>query len=1288
MRKTLTIISLLLCLTMLVSAFVACSSGNGGTEAGTSEKATESKVETEQSESFADTDSEETSELSSVTETVTGSESQTQTETVETETSEAETSEPETTPPVIESIHSELVELASNLKNKVVTSYDQSLQKVISISNDVMSLGYRRKNTGDNLYLAYLQTPDGKTYIEETMDVYVKLKDGTTAYASGSLNNPFLNIYRYGYYFFENRIEGQVFASESEPTKILDINHLTYKARDGIKPINSSEPGVLTFRIANTTDPKITYDVLFAAEDYNVFEITMKVDDPNPGSGEIFIIAGSHTGYSAAQSHSFQLIGDGEYHTYKIPLNLYEDYTGNVSSIRVDVSAKLASTFDIKSMRVVKTEESGIPSTLSMQRSFLTYSDKLHHLVQLSTEDTVNNVAEIGMITQIAKNTVVKLIVKDKNGLHDTLNGIDWASAEYAGFDIKDVGIFGYILPCDNESGTMTITLENGIYTILQTKVPANNKLIPSTQGTRNKNDFFMGQRIYNDETHDFDTFLHEAECERHPLTADNITLENFDNAKFLGYQPLYGHYKFSLDGTGFNEAYYLYPNRQFRLEFTIQGDDKDRQMYVCAYTPNGGLESAVLLDSKDMLLPIPVEVAKNFGGDGENTIYNLDDASYGESYIPMIVHANETVNYTVINLYQNWGIFPLKQISSIQFFSPYYHLSTGVTETNCIVQLAQCGPGLPDHRAMSAPFWPTQPQHSSAGTHNFLQYKDAEGVQNYSDLTNAVIDSYGPTYCDIALSYQTSDGKIEATYIHSEMPQLDENRAYYEMTYVFKEDVSFDDFARDFNFYQVTDNNSKGTYKRVGYLDENNECQVVNSNQSDSSAPSYILGDNCPYFSFFYMPDYYSNNSNSFGYVNLACLIKDFEVTNNGEKLDTQLILFNKKDYLRLSLNLKEITFKKGDTIKLNMILMPWGSEELDYTVAEPDKLVRVARENTLLKPLTLTAGENCQAIETVFIPKAYTTNGRNAEFTLSGGNDNTTVRIYNFDMLTVPVIEELIDGEWVTYEVNSISKPDKEGYGSYYDGYMVHYDGNGKYSYSFVIKMDNGAPRTFRISMDEQFKGWQKPVAPDEPIESENPFTVYADPQKFFNILKGTGNITSIEISEDRSYVTIQGKPSAGEAHLPPYSISSSEYEDLTSTGQYLVFKYRVSADCEQIPYFEFWTSTTATSAAAGYNIMYKDIIQNGEWQVLIIDVAKTKPAIFPAEPDGSYLAKFLRLDFFNGSIPKETFIDIAYIGFGEDLNKLLKYNSDVPTATVVEGSTTSIYDTATGEIADHES
>ena len=48
-------------------------------------------------------------------------------------------------------------------------------------------------------------------------------------------------------------------------------------------------------------------------------------------------------------------------------------------------------------------------------------------------------------------------------------------------------------------------------------------------------------------------------------------------------------------------------------------------------------------------------------------------------------------------------------------------------------------------------------------------------------------------------------------------------------------------------------------------------------------------------------------------------------------------------------------------------------------------------------------------------------------------------------------------MNGAWVAYD--TASEKNK------YDGYMVHYDGDGTYSFSFVVDMSGDVTRTFRV-------------------------------------------------------------------------------------------------------------------------------------------------------------------------------------------------------------------------------
>ena len=90
------------------------------------------------------------------------------------------------------------------------------------------------------------------------------------------------------------------------------------------------------------------------------------------------------------------------------------------------------------------------------------------------------------------------------------------------------------------------------------------------------------------------------------------------------------------------------------------------------------------------------------------------------------------------------------------------------------------------------------------------------------------------------------------------------------------------------------------------------------------------------------------------------------------------------------------------------------------------------------------------------VYMP-LITAENQTAEFTLSGADNRMTVRVFGFEGYEKPIIEEYVNGAWVAYD--TASEKNK------YDGYMVHYDGDGTYSFSFVVDMSGDVTRTFRV-------------------------------------------------------------------------------------------------------------------------------------------------------------------------------------------------------------------------------
>lgn len=1247
-RTTLSLISLLLCILMLASLLVAC----GGNDVETDTMDT--SVNTEETTQKIDT-----SEVTSAEESV-----------EETETTE------ETTVSIADMENGLLIENANNLANGVNAYFTDGKRTDFALENQNMSLEYALANHKDQLVTS-LQNAEGKTYLQSTMDVFVKMKNGNTFYASDSTKHATANLYRFGYYMYEARFEEQVFVGDIavEDALAFDLKSIT---RNQIKP-SYNDDGSLHLSVGGN-DPYIIFkNVDYAASDYNFVQITMKASVTKPTNLALYLTAGSKTGFTESQAKYFNFYNDGEYHTYTIPISEVEDYTGRVKGLRLDFSGEKGGTFDISDFKVIKGDDGGTPENLGLNRSFFVYSDKMHHYLQVATRDVATtDIDSIGMETKIPAETVEKLIVKDKNGTHTSLDGVDWASAEYMGFDIKDAGIFGYILPYDNSGGTLTITLTDGIYTIIQARAPKNGIIEPSGTYDNEKkriiatvplngNDFFMGQRIYTDATHDFETFLHEAENERHPLTEKNFIVDTEYSTKgeFVGYDALRGIYSFTLDGDGFNGPYYRYPNKHYNIKFTVKGDDKDRKLYVMTNTPNDGcLECAVLLDDKNMMLPVPLEVGKNFSeATGERNLWNIEDKVYGETIFPMVIKQDSEDTYNLLNLYQNWGQYPLKQVSWIQFYAPYYHLSTGVTETNCIVPYYSCKNArglntLPDHRTMSAPFWSDQPQHNSCGSHKWLVYTDADNVYSASENTLNTIDSYGPTYADVTMDYLSDDGNIKVTYTHTEFPQTDENRAYYEMKYEILGDVSFTDFSRDFHFYQVTPNDGTGVYQSVGYLNESNQGVIVNAAASDESN-KYVLGDKCPYFSFFNMKGWTSTSQQ--GYANLSFLVYNYEFVIGGQKATPKFAIVNEGKSVRISLDLGEITLKKGDSFIINAIVLPWGSQESVYDSKEfaGDQNVRDVREDTLLNPLTPKADENCQVLDSVFVPKLKTTNGKSATFTLTGGENNVPVRIYGFDMLTVPYIEELVDGKWVEYKVSSAYTPDVQGNGHYYDGYCVYYDGDGTFSYSFVTTMDHTDKdgRTFRITVDKEFDKWPDKLPDTGKVEEELPLNAYVDAESMYNtaMMSSGPQFDSVKLSADKSYVSF-GAKGLTESYFTAYPGGTS------ATGQYMVIKYRLpESNTDDITVFEVFTSTT-NNGAKGEDCFYigSSLINDGEWHVIVVDLASWEKPSFAAADDGTYKAKYARLDpFYNTPIGNS--FEFAFFGMSDNLEDIYTLVSD---------------------------
>ncbi|MBO5281296.1 MAG: hypothetical protein J6B55_08850, partial [Clostridia bacterium] len=655
---------------MTLVVFAGCNTSGGKTDV-TTQKPTDS-------EQLEDKTTEDKSEDQSEEKTESSSEKQTEDKT--------EDKSEETTETVVEGPHEELITTAKSLANGVQGGFVDGYWREFDISNQNMSLRYVLSRDRDQ-QIAYIKNSQGASYIENTMDVFVRTTDGYTAYASRSTTDALVNIYNFGQYYYDFRMQWQNFANGLNVVNETDVN-LEYTQLNGLsKP--SMKDGVMSFYVKSFADPYIVFSRSLNMDGSLAthVQITMKVDYAD--SMSFYFIADDMSAFNASACSDFEVIPDGEFHTYTVPIDDYKKITG----LRLDINSGKAKeeVFEISSIKFIKAEENGIPD-IRLENVFHTYSDKLHHEIHIATYNEVANIAEVGIRTTIAQNTVSKIIVKDKNGTHDSLDGIDWASVECVGFDVTEAGIIGFILPVHETTGTIKVTVEDDNYVIIYSRAPENNTFV-ATEGTPaskagtvygNDKDFIMGQRIYTDEGHSFDELLRQTEIERKPLGAKNfkVSVAYSANASFLGYDAIRGCYEFWV---GYNKMSIEYPNRQFNLNFTVKSDDYERLCYVVAGNDNGTSPWGVLMDDNLLQLPVDVHLWKNFT-DGDETLFNVLDERYQEAIVPIISPVDEAKTYNLLSVYFNWGNFPVKQLSSIQYGAPYYHVVTGLVETNCMV--------------------------------------------------------------------------------------------------------------------------------------------------------------------------------------------------------------------------------------------------------------------------------------------------------------------------------------------------------------------------------------------------------------------------------------------------------------------------------------------------------------------------------------------------------------------------------------------------------------------------
>ncbi len=736
--------------------------------------------------------------------------------------------------------------------------------------------------------------------------------------------------------------------------------------------------------------------------------------------------------------------------------------------------------------------DSGVTAqVLWLEKGYHTYSDKMYQTYRLVSNGYSNhadypaptavegltnfgfdfklplsniNTWEIGTASNVQQNVTYSIATSD---------------IQYIAVDTKNAGVIGLIFAGENRTGSEVTVTNDGTNLVIRqvvTQAKAGNANWTTTSIKAGESVEF-GHRLYTDDTHDFAGIRRANYEEQNPLTEANFSVDGVDSSTFEGYNYRKGYYDFTVDGYDFGEAH-ANPDKKFFANIKAIGGDDDRMAYICVGTANE-LEGASIMDTSKVQLPIPMQVNKNFGNENEEPIYapeggdNYRDFIHGEIFMPLVMEAGKTQEFSILNVMQNWGNYPVKQISSIEYYTSYYHLSTGVMETNCIAPFGAATNKdisyqnndffdvawfLPDFRGISGDSqYGTEAgiQRNSVGT---VYAPTADGGQTMHTYTGSDIISAGLTHADLDYTYKSNDGKYDIKMSHIEMPQTDESRTYYTIEFTFNGDVTLD---QNFNIIGIgaRGEDGKGNYTNAAYLAPGGVETAVTPRTSGSQ--SYTLNEGGSYFTFYNISETEQENGNG------AVIVKDYEI-NQAAGTANKLAFLNSSlsttawsniNYGTLILDGGSHTFKAGDSIKVNVVLLSYGA--IDQTHYNNVKNVYA---DTVTNPITVTATTGTVDTAEHFLPTVIA-KGNRAEFTLSGGTSantpsvNYAVKVQGFTSLQKPVVYEKINGEWQLYEYASFSG---------YDGYSVQME-DGRLTYSFVVTK-NAADRIFKVTMREE--------------------------------------------------------------------------------------------------------------------------------------------------------------------------------------------------------------------------
>ncbi len=528
------------------------------------------------------------------------------------------------------------------------------------------------------------------------------------------------------------------------------------------------------------------------------------------------------------------------------------------------------------------------------------------------------------------------------------------------------------------------------------------------------------------------------------PMGANNVKVtgavwKGWDPASGLyGVEPVYAAKDFSF------QENYDHPDRVISTELEIRNPSPNvLTLPIHSRTGIGSTEAGIFTDAFGFPLPNPVFVSKNFGGEMEEP----DDTAYGDMVTAVTVPAGGRFQGQLHQLFQNWGSRPIKQVSFIRFFLPYWHLSTGVQETTCFNLPWMAWPGavlsIPDFRPMNGPMMKGQPNHECVQLPGFLAY-DENRVRPSHERT--VFESISPKLTRFIMWFRSTDGAARIRAEVTEIPQQDQMRTFVKLRYEWEKAVEIRGDARmDLRLLNI---HERLRFKKLLWTGPDGKVSEAEVKDGPSFVLGATVGGEAPWLQSEPLWEAaFAEKENPKVRIATVALLRDFRGKLGGQEISSPAVTGKvgpRGVNWWLTTPKEKLSIQPGDFVEMDLMLMPYGEPAPEGELARQER-DRYALGRPRVAEVTLGKKERD-------FPTRLVAQDEACAFSLEGGAVVTPVTVRGFADRLLPLLWK--DGKWAGTGMDWRRE------------YQVDGDGSDGHRFTFLLPVEKGKSEGYLVT------------------------------------------------------------------------------------------------------------------------------------------------------------------------------------------------------------------------------